>query len=101
MWIQLEPEAFENLAILAESAKLSDVAMRIRHSLLQQRQTPNLLEAYRREARTRFSREGLLEIDDDAAVSQGDDAGAYVMAWHWIESPESARSETTSVCIRI
>jgi hypothetical protein len=29
--------------------------------------------------------EGMLEVDDPAVVSQGDDSGAYVMAWLWID----------------
>lgn len=29
--------------------------------------------------------EGSTEIDDDAEVSEGDDNGAYVQAWVWVE----------------
>lgn len=35
-------------------------------------------------ARSRYHREGEIEIDDTAVVSRGDDAGAYVMAWVWV-----------------
>jgi len=37
-----------------------------------------------RDAAMRESRDGELEIDPNAVVSQGDDAGAYVLAWLWI-----------------
>ncbi len=30
------------------------------------------------------SKEGELEIDDDAKISEGDDNGAYVQAWVWV-----------------
>jgi len=37
-----------------------------------------------KEAKERFSLEGELEVDDDAAVSMGDGDGAYVQAWVWV-----------------
>jgi len=45
-----------------------------------------------KEAKERFSLEGELEVDDDAAVSRGDgeDAdGAYVQAWVWVSKEKS------------
>ena len=41
---------------------------------------------YRSQAIKRFHREGDLEIDEGAVVSQCED-GAYVQAWIWIEDP--------------
>ena len=35
-------------------------------------------------AKSTREREGDIEIDDDAVVSDGDDNGAYVQAWVWI-----------------
>lgn len=32
----------------------------------------------------KHEREGEIEIDDDAVVSEGDDNGAYVQAWIWV-----------------
>ncbi len=29
--------------------------------------------------------EGALEVDDDAVVSEGEDNGAYVQAWLWVD----------------
>ena len=36
-------------------------------------------------ARELFSRDGEVEIDDDAVISRGSDAGAYVQAWVWVD----------------
>lgn len=44
------------------------------------RQDPTLI-AYRDAVETR---EGELEVDDNAIVSESDDGGAYVMAWVWV-----------------
>lgn len=35
-------------------------------------------------ARRIYEREGEIEIDPGAAVSHGDDPGAYVQAWVWV-----------------
>ncbi len=43
-----------------------------------------------REAASRQARDGELEIDAGAVVSKGDDPGAYVMAWLWIDDDELA-----------
>lgn len=40
---------------------------------------------YVREARLLYAREGSVEIDDQTVVSMGDDMGAYVMAWVWVD----------------
>lgn len=46
-------------------------------------------EKYRTAAQERYSRDGELEIDDEAVVSPGDDPGAYVMAWRWIYNSDA------------
>jgi hypothetical protein len=45
---------------------------------------------YRDEAVTRFGCDDL-EIDDHAIVSQGDDPGAFVHTWTWVEGLPPAR----------
>lgn len=35
-----------------------------------------------------LTREGELEVDPDAIVSEGDDPGAYVQAWVWVPRPD-------------
>ena len=36
-------------------------------------------------AREQHQREGVLEIDDDAKLSEGSDNGCYVAAWVWVD----------------
>ena len=43
-----------------------------------------------RDAAGRHARAGELEIDAGAVVSNGDDEGAYVMAWLWVRDDELA-----------
>lgn len=46
---------------------------------------------YRMQAKQQFHNEGLVEIDENAPVSQADgnsEKGAYVQAWIWISDPE-------------
>lgn len=42
-------------------------------------------EQYRMQARSQYGLEGCIEIDDTALVSRGDDPGAYVQAWVWVD----------------
>ena len=37
----------------------------------------------------RWSRDGEIEIDEDAVVSRGDDPGAYVMGWLWVTNEDA------------
>jgi hypothetical protein len=40
--------------------------------------------AYRKAAKAQWEEEGEIEIDDGALVSEGDESGAYVAAWVWV-----------------
>lgn len=52
----------------------------------QRRDEPEL-DAYVAAARTDHHRDGELEIDDPGViVSAGEDRGAYVLAWVWVEA---------------
>jgi hypothetical protein len=47
-----------------------------------------MYEAYRREARRVWHREGVIEIDETAPISRAagnPDKGAYVQAWVWVD----------------
>ena len=44
---------------------------------------------YLKYARENLHEDGELEFDDDAAVSLGDDDGAYVMCWKWVSADEA------------
>ena len=43
---------------------------------------------FRHRARELYHDEGDIEVDNDAQVSIGEDAGAYVQAWVWVCSDE-------------
>ena len=45
-------------------------------------------ERYRKAAQ-KHTWEGELEVDDNALVWEGDDTGAYVMAWLWVSGEEA------------
>jgi hypothetical protein len=56
-------------------------------------------------ARSTLAREGELEFDDDAVASEGDENGAYLHAWAWVDfsgtsldknQPASSLQETKS-----
>lgn len=51
-------------------------------------QVQPIAEAYREYASEHLTDEGAVEIDDNALVSLGDDPGAYVMAWVWVDNAD-------------
>lgn len=48
-------------------------------------------QSYRDAAEILHGRDGVCEIDADAAVSKGDDDGAYVAAWVWVPSSDAQK----------
>jgi hypothetical protein len=52
-----------------------------------EKQSPEELK-YSELARNR-NRDGELEVDETSVVSLSDDNGAYVMAWLWVNGPDS------------
>ena len=52
---------------------------------------------FRHRARELYHYEGQVEVDSDAEVSLGEDAGAYVQAWVWVDSGEDTVSPSDSV----
>ena len=53
-------------------------------------------EWYVKRATDTLYRGGELEIDSDAQVSNGDDAGAYVQAWVWVPDDEAPDDDAES-----
>jgi hypothetical protein len=47
---------------------------------------------YRRAAQLFRAKDGSLEVDDNAEVSLGDDEGAYVQCWCWVEDELVAKA---------
>jgi hypothetical protein len=48
-------------------------------------ETPERDAAIRKMADEQYGRDGECEIDNDAIVSEGDDNGAFVAAWVWVD----------------
>ncbi len=46
-------------------------------------------DPYLKAAHEHHYREGELEFDDTAIISESDDEGAYVMAWVWVTDEEA------------
>ena len=49
---------------------------------------PNITDEQYRAAAQDQAVEGEIEVDDNAVVSRGDDAGAYVAAWLWVANEQ-------------
>jgi len=49
---------------------------------------------YIKSAKRLHESEGEVEIDSNAKVSRGDDPGAYVAAWVWVDDYEVAETAT-------
>ena len=49
-------------------------------------------------AREQKQKEGFLEIDDGAQVSEGDDNGCYVAAWVWVEFAGTRFDKVKTAC---
>jgi hypothetical protein len=94
MWINMSKPELKKLKAALERVSFTPreklgVMQKLHDKLeeaLQDDKNPVLRE-YRRRAKKLY-KEGELEIDDDAVVSHGDDAGAYVMAWVWIKDKD-------------
>jgi len=76
-------------ASLADADLIQTLIRNARQSL-----TNPVLQAYRAAVKTR---EGDLECDDNAIVSEGDDPGAYVMCWKWIYASDADLPEGEGV----
>jgi hypothetical protein len=63
-----------------------DFSGALTHYAEKQRREEPELDKYVSKARDQHHRDGELEIDDPGViVSKGDDTGAYVSAWVWVE----------------
>lgn len=53
-------------------------------------------EVIRKMAKAQHEKEGELEIDAEAVVSEGFDNGAYVAAWVWVDFSGTAEDKEAS-----
>ena len=49
-------------------------------------------------AREKYESEGEVEIDEEATISWGDDNGAYVQAWVWVEDVQVECDSCLRIC---
>lgn len=47
--------------------------------------------------RDEYMEDGLIDIDDDAVISRGDEPGAYVMAWVWVDFRSNVDDEQEAI----
>jgi hypothetical protein len=48
---------------------------------------------FRARAKELYYKDGEIEVDSNAIISYGDDAGAYVAAWVWVPLEEEQEEE--------
>lgn len=75
--------------MLSDQAGFLDSISLGEHDIADPDQTRPEAQAYRDAAKRQHHREGECEIDDNATVSFGDDAGAYVQAWIWVPAADA------------
>jgi hypothetical protein len=87
MWINLNEAEIElvKIALKDKGAPFERIIDDIERSVDTQKGPE---AAKYREMASELSKDGVLEIDDGAIVSMGDDPGAYVMAWLWVSNGE-------------
>lgn len=79
-------EAYDRLV---EAPGFMDSISVMEHDVFAPIPTDPIDKAYIEAARRHFENDGVLEIDDNAVVSVGDDPGAYVQAWVWVEAEDA------------
>jgi len=57
-------------------------------------------ERYRKRAKEAHGVDGGIEFDDMCKVSKGDDNGAYVQAWVWVDAEEPKEDDGELPCER-
>lgn len=83
MWVRLEDARLEAIAQALDNAGLTDDAAAVRKS---KEEFDDPIRKKYREAMDDNTSDGDLEMDDDAVVALGDDPGAYVMCWKWVDA---------------
>lgn len=67
-----------------------DAALKeLREAVLEAGCWPGAAQKWRQAAKAQYESEGQIEIDEDAVVSLGEDGGAYVAAWVWVDATNS------------
>lgn len=94
MYLNLEPEELALLVaalqfMKVQPAKALGAKLQEKIDLNLNQYSKNVDAAYIAAAQAQHGDEGICEIDDNAIVSIGDDPGAYVMAWVWVDAVDA------------
>jgi hypothetical protein len=85
MRVVITEEEVATIAFLLKHTALpSKEASQMVKRLVKAAKSTNLTEDYVTVAKKMHHNDGTLEIDEGAAVSMGNDPGAYVQAWVWV-----------------
>lgn len=107
MWINLDPKELEVIdsalyRLMASTAHDEAKAVRDKITEWEKDARSDLHKAYRDAAFMNHHRDGELEIDHESdgtcMVSKGDDPGAYVMAWVWVDNSEAGVDNICRTC---
>jgi hypothetical protein len=80
----MHPDIKDFLDTVAAGNTEFDRLEQLADELLERFKDPPHAEMVRKWAKELHQEDGEVEIDDDAALSEGDDNGTYVAAWVWV-----------------
>lgn len=89
MWVQLNEKEMRTVLAALRVTNNAELAKSIEKSV----EDPENAQLYRSAIDDKLGRDGEIEFDDDAVVSKGDDAGAYVQGWLWISDEDAGIEE--------
>ena len=72
----------------SDAQALYSLIEKAREFVAAEQNEPARFAAYRKVAKEMYQVDGEVEVDDDAVVSEGDENGAYVEAWAWVNKEE-------------
>lgn len=75
----------QNLLTAAKAVKKSSLELRKAIAAVEEHLSDSRRQKILDLARATLAREGELEFDDDAIASEGEDNGAYIQAWVWVD----------------
>lgn len=76
---------FQDLLTAAKAVKTPPLELRKAIEAVEEHLNDPRRQAILELAKATLAREGELEFDDDTIVSEGDDNGAYLQAWAWVD----------------
>lgn len=96
MWVDISREIIDEIVAYLRQTGRQGVATLLQRNAEIEDTSADVISKYREAARRLYHWGGRLEVDGNAAVSLGDDAGAYVMCWRWITDEEAGVAEDST-----